>query len=63
MNIGVKGVFKTLDSDSDFIVSLVVILHEEYLWPVWQTYLGSAVLFFFVFLFFLAKCTFQSFSA
>lgn len=29
MNIGVKGVFKTLDSD--FIVSLVVILHEEYL--------------------------------
>lgn len=31
MNIGVKGVFKTLDSDSDFIVSLVVILHEEYL--------------------------------
>lgn len=29
MNIGVKGVFKTLDSD--FIVSLAVILHEEYL--------------------------------
>lgn len=24
MNIGVKGVFKTLDSDSDFIVSLAV---------------------------------------
>lgn len=53
MNIGVKGVFKTLDSD--FIVS-----HEEYLWPVWQTYLGSAGFFLG---FFLAKCTFQSFSA
>lgn len=40
-----KRSFKTLDSD--FIVSLAVILHEEYLWPVWQTYLGSAVLYFF----------------
>lgn len=45
-----KRSFKTLDSD--FIVSLAVILHEEYLWPVWQTYLGSAVLYFFCFFFF-----------
>lgn len=31
MNIGVKGVFKIFDFDFDFIVSLVVILYEEYL--------------------------------